>query len=96
MDGPIVNDCVASVLNRVAQGPSRPAYNGVSFLVEDFNFVPSEQIPLAAFMIEDNHIIGLFLLVIDDDLLATFTKRLNDFRSLRSGATLRAAGEGST
>lgn len=44
-------------------------------------------------MVENDHIISLFLLVVDDHLLAAFPKRFDDFGCLGPSSTLCMAGE---
>jgi hypothetical protein len=52
--------------------------------IEDSDFVFAQNHRLAALMIENHHVIGYFLLVVDDYLIAALTEGLDDFGGLRT------------
>src|SRR5262245_3080133 len=89
----ISGDRDASVLDGVSKASGRAASDGVAFVIEDRELVIFAEAVLAAFVLQQHHVIRPILLHGDDEARATVPKRLDNLSRLRSGATLRPASE---
>jgi hypothetical protein len=69
------------------------AHDGVSVFVEHGNLIVMENQTLAAFVIEEHHIVRSFLFVVHDHSGASFAESLNDLGSLGSSASASSSAE---
>ena len=90
---PIIGYRLARVLHRITQGTRRMANYRIALFVEDGYLVVMKNQTLAAFVIKEDNIVRLLLLIVHDDIGATLAKSLDDFSCLRSRATPRTATE---
>src|SRR5262245_49654828 len=90
---PIAGQRGASILDRVAQAARRAASDGVAVFVEDGEFIVTADGGLAAFVIENYHVIGFFSVHRYYTTRASFVECLDDFSRLWARASSPALAD---
>src|SRR5713226_362400 len=94
---PVLGNGFAGVLDGAAEGERGFADDGVSTdPVKHRDFVSVAQETLAAFMVQNNNVVGLVLFVIDHHLRTTFPERLDNLSGLRPSAAANRPAKRST